>query len=140
MGIIAKIKALWAARKVVSQMGDIKRGWRTWQFWVALLGNVISLFAAVKGFIPATVGLIIATALTGVYTLVRGWQKIDEENVKPIFRTTEFWLTLGTEFSKALVALQAGGVNPAWFGAASAVLAAILGLARDLAHKESTPQ
>lgn len=137
MGIIAKIKALWAARKVVNQMGDIKRGWKTWGFWVTLLGNVGALVVAIKGVIPATLALIIMTSVTGLYTVVRGWQKIDEENVKPIYQTTEFWMTLGAEASKAFVALQQGGVNPAWMATASALLAALLGVARDLAHKES---
>lgn len=140
MGLFAKIKAIWAARKVVTQMGDIKRGWKTWKFWISLLGNIMALGLALKGLIPAMTALVAMTILTAGYNLLRGFEKIDEDNVKPVYQVTEFWLGIGTEIGKAVIALQGGGINPVWFSTLSAIVAAAMTIARDLAFKEPAPK
>lgn len=136
MNLFQKIGALWKARKVVAQMGEIKRGWKSLAFWVTLLGNVLGVLASVKGILPATAVVIGGAALTSLYTILRGAQKTEESGVREWWKTTEFWLSVGTSLSGGLVSVQQGGVNPAWIASANTVLAGVLGIARDLAHKE----
>ena len=138
MGLFAKIKAAWAARKVVNQMGEIKRGWKTLSFWVTLAGNLVTLAVTLKGMVPAIAGIVAMTALTAVYNILRGAQKSEEAGVRAWWKTTEFWMGIGTEAIKGITVLKAGGVNPEWFGFTSAVLAGAMTIARDLAHKEPT--
>jgi hypothetical protein len=136
VNIFKAIKAAWSARKVVKDMGDIKRGWKTLNFWLTLVGNVIALSAAIKGFIPAVAALVVMTLLTALYNILRGAQKSQETGVRAFWKTSEFWLAVGAEISKAVLAVQQGGVNPAWLASLSTFMAAIMTIARDMAHKE----
>jgi hypothetical protein len=135
MGLLTKLKAVWTARKVVNQMGEIKRGWKTLSFWVVLVTNLLALIAALKGLLPAGLALILLTAVTAVYNILRGAQKSHEEGMRSWFKTTEFWMGVGTEISKAFVALQAEGINPAWMGTTSTILAGVMTISRDLSAK-----
>lgn len=136
MNVFQKLRALWEARKVVSQMGEIKRGWKTLSFWITLLGNLLTLAGVLKGIIPALTALVVMTVLTAFYNILRGAQKSEEEGVRSWWKTTEFWMGVGTEISKAFIALQGGGISPAWMATLSTVLAGSMTIARDLSHKE----
>jgi hypothetical protein len=76
MNIIDKIKALWAVKKAVDgiQEAQMKIGWKTSEFWFAVMSQLVPVMLAVWGFIPATVMTQIMTTtgiLAGVYTLAR---------------------------------------------------------------------
>lgn len=136
MGIAAKLKALWAARKVVNTVIENRTGWKTISFWVTTLGSVIALVTALKGLIPVTVGVIVMAALSGIYNILRGLKKKQDDGVKSPWASTEFLQGLGTELSAMLLALQQGGVNAPWVATALTILGAIMAVTRDLANKE----
>lgn len=144
MGLIEKLKLLLKVRQpatdLINEVKDIKSGWQTIPFWVTLLGTLISAVGALTGVIPATAALIIGTGLTAVYNVLRGAVKAESPTTKPILQTTEFWLSLGTELSNALVTFQNGAINPPWFATAQALIGACMAFGQNLAAQPTTPQ
>lgn len=136
MGLIQKFRAGMAAKRIVDQLGGTKKGWKTLVFWVALLGNLATLAASLKGMVSPEAYLVSTTAIAAVYTILRGALKSEQTGVTNWWTTSEFWLSVGTGASGALLALQQGGINPAWLGVANTVLGASLTAARDLSHKQ----
>lgn len=136
-----KLRALWAARKVVNQMGDVKRGWKTLGFWVTLLGNMTALVTALNGIIPATTAAIVSGAITALYTVLRGAQKSEEAGVREWYKTSEFYMAVGSQLGTVLLTLQQNGVNAAWVATSSTILSGVLAISRDLSHKQpETPK
>ena len=88
MGLIAGIKALLAINKIVSEIkGDykmnttpLKPGWQTTEFWSKVVVDLFTLWAAVKGLLPAQTALIISASLNGVYALARNIAKAKNQN------------------------------------------------------------
>jgi hypothetical protein len=144
MGLIEKIKLLFKARQpvtdIINQVKEVKAGWKTLPFWITLLGSAGALVAALQGFIPATAALVATTVLTGFYNILRGATKTDVASTKPVLQTTEFWLGVLGTIGSAIVSLQAGGINPAWFATASTVIGAAMAAGQNLAAQTpSTP-
>lgn len=140
MKMFAKLKLLFAIRKPLSDLAEnvktVKSGWKTLAFWVTLLGSLGSTAAALNGVIPPQVQLIVTTALTTLYNVLRGLQKAEEPEVKGTFRTSELYLSALGEVQKGLVAIQAGGINPEWVSASAIVVAAALGAGQNLAARD----
>jgi hypothetical protein len=137
MNIFAKLKLALAIRtpvtEVAGQLKQIKSGWKTLSFWVTLIGSLVSLAAAVKGFIPAEYSLIITTALVTVYNILRGLAKADSAVVTgPIWTSTETWMGILGQASAGILALQQGGINAKWMTVAASVIATAMTLSRDL--------
>ena len=61
---------------------ETKPGHKTTEFWVMLAVNVINLLniANVWNFVPNKYSALVMTAVTGLYSLSRGWAK---SGVKP---------------------------------------------------------
>lgn len=82
MNIFAEIKALFTAKTFVETeikgaktMNGVTPGWKTTEFWVTMLGNLITAVGMLKSVIPANVGTIVLGVLNSVYTVVRGFVK-----------------------------------------------------------------
>jgi hypothetical protein len=134
MGLIEKIKLLFKVRQpatdLITEVKEIRTGWKTWQFWATFLGTVSALVTTLAGVIPATTAIIITTGIAlvvALYNLWRGAEKSQTPGQKPFFLTSEFWVSAVSCVSTAIVTLQAGGVNPKWFETAVAAIAVILG-------------
>lgn len=135
MGLINKVKALWAARRVVKNMSDIKRGWKTISFWMTLMANIVSLAGALQGLIPATTAAVFITAANAIYNILRGLSKSQENNVRGYWKTTEFWLAISGEISKGVVSLETGGISTPFLASLGTVTAGVIAINRDLANK-----
>ncbi len=142
MGLIEKMKLLFKARKpatdIINQVQGIKTGWKTWQFWAALVGSTGALVASLKGFIPLEASLIATTALTFLYNVLRGATKADVVGTKPLLQTSEFWMSILGYAQTALLALQTGGIDEKWVLMAAAFTTAALGMGQNLAGQQPT--
>lgn len=130
MGLIEKLKLLFKARQpitdIITELKGVKSGWKTGAFWVSVLLSLTALVGALQGVIPVTAALIATTMITLIYNILRGAIKSQVPGQKPFFQTSEFWLSVLGSVSAAIVALQAGGVNPAWFKEALGAIGIIL--------------
>lgn len=131
MGLIEKLKLLIKARQpitdIITELKTVKSGWKTISFWVSVLASLLALVAALQGVIPGSVALVITTGITLIYNILRGAIKSQVSGQSPFFQTSEFWLSLLTGISTAIVALQTGGINPAWFKEALLAISVIGG-------------
>lgn len=79
MTIFQKIKLLFAvksgveeiAKEIKMENASGKPGWKTTEFWGKIGLQVMTLWGAVKGFIPGNYAIIIGTSLEAVYTICR---------------------------------------------------------------------
>lgn len=133
MGLLEKLKLLFKARQpitdIITEIKGLKTGWKTWQFWTALLASFSTLIAALGGFLPATTILIATTAIAlfiSIYNLWRGAMKSQIPGQTPFLQTSEFWLSLVGCVPPALVALKTGGVDPKWLEMALSAMGTIL--------------
>lgn len=136
MNWLEKIKLLFAARQPLTELvGEIKTakdGYKTVAFYVALLGTLGTLVAALNGVFPPLVAVEITTGLGVVYNIVRGLAKADQVGVKPVLQSTEFWIGALTAVSNGIVSLQTGGVNPAWLATAQTLIASVMAMSQNL--------
>jgi hypothetical protein len=142
MSIIEKIKLLFAIKKpvtkLVNEAKQIKSGWKTWEFWVTIIGGLISVTAALTGFIPATTSLIISTALGVIYNIVRAFQNAGIDGTTPVMQSTRFIAMIAGFIYAGLMALKTGGIDPAWISSAIAILGAIGAAAQSLGAQQPT--
>jgi hypothetical protein len=104
-------------------------------FWATLVGSLSSTVAAIAGYLPPEVAIIVTTLLTVAYNILRGAEKAERNEIKGTFRTTEFWLSAFAEVQKGIMAIQAGGVNPEWLAASSIAIGGALGVGQNLAAR-----
>lgn len=130
------LKAKKPAEDVANDLKEIKRGWKTPYFWLVLIGHLGALVAAAQGVLDPKLALILNTVLAVLYNVLRGVNKSQEEGVREWWKTTEVWMSVGSQLSAGSLALQQGGINPTWLVTASTVLNAVLALSRDLSHKQ----
>lgn len=75
MGLIAKIKLLLKVRKpiegLIKEVSKVKSGWKTSEFWMTVVSNLITIVGALKGVIPAETAAVIVAVLNGLYTIGR---------------------------------------------------------------------
>lgn len=140
MNIYEKVKLLFVARKpvteVINQVKGIKAGYRTLGFWITLVGSLVSLAGATSGFLPVTTALIITTALTAGYNILRSLQNADAPGTQPVFQSTRFWIGILGIVSNAIASLQAGGINPEWIISANGIIAAIMAGAQSVGAEQ----
>jgi uncharacterized membrane protein HdeD (DUF308 family) len=68
--------ALYAAARAAAKYGiDIKRGYKTSEFYVAIFSSIGIVVAAIPGEVSATVASICAAILAGIYAVTRGLSK-----------------------------------------------------------------
>lgn len=137
MNIFQKLKALIAVRKpaqeLITNVKEIQRGYKTFAFWLTLVGSVMSVVGAISGLLPIPAALIATTTLTVLYNVLRGLLKADETGVQPILQSTEFWIGLLNQVSMGIVSLQHGGINPEWFATTTTVIGGVMTIAQNLA-------
>lgn len=136
MSWIKKIKLFFMARKpamkVVNQLKKIKRGYKTWEFWLSLLGALGSLAAAVAGYLDPEVATIVTAGIAGVYNIIRGLKKADEDGIRPSLRSTEFYIGILAILQNALMEMQGKGVDGEWLALALAIVAGSMSVAQNL--------
>lgn len=140
MNLIDKVKILVSIRKplgiVVSELSDVKRGWKTIGFWITFLGSLIALVSALTGFMPATAALLTTTSLTVIYNIASGLRKADEVGVRPVLQSTEFWVGVLNSVGNGLMAIQTGGISPEWLVTAQTIIASVVGVAQNLGAQQ----
>ena len=84
MGLIANLKTIWknrAAIKTASNAVDgvkeayVKSGWKTTEFWLAVLSNIATVIPALGGLIPPEKAATILAVVNGLYGIVRAITK-----------------------------------------------------------------
>lgn len=82
MTILEKLKAAFIMNKFVeSEIKEAKRmdtnkpGYKTTEFYLTLLTNVVAIVGAMKGIIPDQVATIIVASANGIYGIVRAITK-----------------------------------------------------------------
>lgn len=56
----------------------MKPGWQTTEFYLTVLGNVMSVWSMVSGSVDPKTGLIVTAILNGAYTVMRTLAKSPE--------------------------------------------------------------
>lgn len=67
-----------AARAITKYGGDLKRSYKTTEFYVALFNSLMVVLAAVPGELAATVAFAVEGLLVGALVLARAWSKPSE--------------------------------------------------------------
>ena len=124
----------------VTELTQLKRGWKTTAFWITLTGSLLSIAAALKGVIPADVALAANTVLIVVYNLLRGVKKSACPGVHPLWQSTECWLGVVGNICNSLMALRPNGPSAQHLAVASAVISVGMAVARDLANVQPGAQ
>ena len=139
MSLIEKIKLLFKikdpALKLIDGVKQFKSGYKTVTFWMTLLSGVLTLVGALKGFIPPEAALVVTVVLTAFYNFIRGFEKMDQNALRPMIRSTEFWAGVLGLVSTAIVNIQTGGVNPAWLVSMQSAIAAAMAGAQALGNQ-----
>jgi hypothetical protein len=76
MNIFSKLKLLWKVKEpaehIIEEVSNVKAGWKTSEFWLTILSNLITIAGALQGVIDPKTAAVVLAALNGVYTTVRG--------------------------------------------------------------------
>lgn len=84
MGLLANLKLVWRNRtalKAASKAADgvkeayVKTGWKTTEFWLAVLSNVATVVPALGGLIPPEKAATLLAVVNGLYGIVRALTK-----------------------------------------------------------------
>ena len=83
MNIIQKIKLLFKLREFFNKLkeggkfmeGTNKPGWKTTEFWLVVISNLITIIIALNGVISPEKATTIITILNGVYAVLRSLVK-----------------------------------------------------------------
>ncbi|MEM4720553.1 MAG: hypothetical protein QXT73_00650 [Candidatus Methanomethylicaceae archaeon] len=105
---------------------DAKDGWRTTEFWVAVLTAVGMVLNGVVGWglnVEELVGIIVPVVS---YIVSRVVVKSGSGEVKAGWKTTEFWLTVGIGVLVAVSRLLGIGIDPSVLGGVSIPSAAYI--------------
>jgi hypothetical protein len=145
MNFLTSVKALWVNRKavktgaaVLKQVSNIPHSYKTWEFWVAFLGNLIAFLGTIKLKIDPQIGVMVMGGLTAAYSVMRGVKKSQDVADRPLWKSSEFILSVGQELAKMFLAFQVEGIDPALMSKMSAVVVAATGLAAKLGEQDPT--
>ena len=140
MSIFEKLKLLFKVREpagaLLDHVGNLKRGYAKISFWVSFLGTLLATVGALQGFLPPEFALVANTVLTAFYNILRGLDKVEEPGTRPAFQSTEFWQGAAGILSNAIVQMQTGGVDSAYFHSAQAFLATVMGASQNLGARQ----
>lgn len=82
MGLWEKIKTVFAVKKFVdTQVKEAKRmdtgkpGWKTTEFYLTLLTNIVAIVGSLKGVIPQEAATIVVAVANGIYGIIRAVTK-----------------------------------------------------------------
>jgi hypothetical protein len=81
MNFIKKIKFLFKIRRPIKNIGGIimqKPGWKTSEFYLTVLSNLIAIAGALNGVLDPKTAAIIMAVLNGLYTTLRTVAKTGE--------------------------------------------------------------
>lgn len=91
MNILQEIKLLLMVRKpaedLLQEVKQMKPGWQTTEFWVKILGDIVAVWGAVHGFIPADKAAMIVAITSSVYAALRTILKVVKNKDLPDFST-----------------------------------------------------
>lgn len=79
MGLIQEIKFLWHLRETWTKIKEAEKmnsttvtpGWKTTEFWLTVLTNIITIAGSLQGIVPAQTAAIITAVANGVYGILR---------------------------------------------------------------------
>lgn len=75
MGFVAKIKLLFKMKKpignLIEEATNVKSGWKTTEFYLTILSNLITIAGALNGIIDPKTAAIVLAVLNGLYTTLR---------------------------------------------------------------------
>ena len=87
MNIILKLKLLLTLKKpasnLIQEVNKMKDGYKTTEFWLTILTNLITIVTAIQGVIPPQTAAIILAVLNGIYTTMRSIVKINAPDTTP---------------------------------------------------------
>jgi len=56
----------------------LKAGWKTTEFWITVVGNLIIVAGSIEGILPAQTAAVVLAVLNGIYTVLRTLAKQPE--------------------------------------------------------------
>lgn len=80
MSWITSLKLLWKNRSAIKEAGkaieaikeaNVKTGWKTTEFWMTIMTNVVTVVQALNGVIPPETAAIILAVANGLYGVLR---------------------------------------------------------------------
>lgn len=75
MNIIEQIKVLFRIRKpatdLLQEVKQVKSGWKTSEFWMTVVSQLLAVVGALSGVLDAKTAAIVVGALNAVYTVLR---------------------------------------------------------------------
>jgi len=85
MNIFQQIKLLLLLKKVGKEikegwskevkMNGVKPGWKTTEFWLVVVANLMNVVGALKGLVKPEIATIAVTVLDGLYAILRTFAK-----------------------------------------------------------------
>lgn len=83
MGLIQDVKVIWELKKAYDKTKEaykmdstaIKAGWKTSEFWLTVLTNIIAIVGSLGGLIPPQTATVILAVANGVYGIIRAITK-----------------------------------------------------------------
>ena len=104
----------------------MKPTWKTYQFWISLLGLLATLGVAVQGTLSPPIAAVIATIIACDYTIKRALQKLaDGMPLKTLLSSTETYFMAAT--SIGAVATSIAGILPVKYAAIAVSVSMICG-------------
>lgn len=75
MGIVNKIRLLLRLRKpaenLISEVSKVKSGYKSSEFWLTIVSNLVTIAGALNGILDAKTAAIVLAVLNGLYTVLR---------------------------------------------------------------------
>lgn len=87
MTLIQKVKLALKLRrpinKMVTEVEQMKSGYKTTEFWLTVISNLITIAGALQGVIDAKTAAVMLAVLNGVYSVLRTVAKANGQPVPP---------------------------------------------------------
>lgn len=143
MNLIDKIKIYLKIKKpledIMEETKELKKGYKTIEFWVAVLVPLTSIVASLNQYIPAKVSLVISAVLICAYNFLRAIQNSQVSGVEVWYKSTRFWSGAFGIILTAFISIQDGGINAPWVGSTIAFLSAVIVFCQKLGAQQPTP-
>jgi len=75
MSLLQKIKFVWQIYKTIKEARKMKKGIKTTEFWLTVIGIIGTLIPMLSGMIEPKTWSIISAVLIGLYTIARAYVK-----------------------------------------------------------------
>jgi len=75
MSLWQKFKLLWSVVRLYGEVGNVKAGWKTTEFWMTILTSLSAMVGQFEGAVPAPWGTILAAVVTAAYAIARALTK-----------------------------------------------------------------